>query len=186
MDNKSTPIDSLNSAPDDSQVVNNILTKYNNLQSGSGSSSGSGELPPINPNIPNMEKEFDNRNLNSEMYNHSSQNIAYQNDYKNEIQRTAKFNQKQNYEDEEYEDEEYEEVEEDIVPLWKKVFNELRIPLFIMIMVFIFMNKKFEKMFVKSVSFFGNQFNEVNTYGFVMLSLFVALSSYLMIRFIRF
>jgi hypothetical protein len=179
MDNKSTPIDSLNSAPDDSQVVNNILTKYNNLQSGSG------ELPPINPNIPNMEKEFDNRNLNKEMYNHSSQNIAYENDYKNEIQRTAKFNQKQNYEEDEYEDEEYEEVEEDVVPLWKKVFNELRIPLFIMIMVLIFMNKKFEKMFVKSVSFFGNQFNEVNTYGFVMLSLFVALSSYLMIRFIR-
>ena len=52
-------------------------------------------------------------------------------------------------------------------------------------MVFIFMNKKFEKMFVKSVSFFGNQFNEVNTYGFVILALFVALSSYLMIRFIR-
>ncbi len=88
--------------------------------------------------------------------------------------------------DEDYEDEDYEEIEEEVVPLWRKVLNELRIPIFIMVMVCLFFNKKFEKVFVKSISFFGNQFNEVNGYGFTVLAFLVALSSYLMIRFIRF
>ena len=101
MDNQSTPIESLNNSQDDSQVVNQILDKYNTLQSG-----GSGELPPLNPSIPNMEKQFDNRNLNAEVFNHSSQNIAYQNDYNNQMQRTKQFQQQQNMpvqDDDEYE-----------------------------------------------------------------------------------
>lgn len=184
MDNQSTPIESLNNSQDDSQVVNQILDKYNTLQSG-----GSGELPPLNPSIPNMEKQFDNRNLNAEVFNHSSQNIAYQNDYNNQMQRTKQFQQQQNMpvqDDDEYEDDEYEEIEEEIVPLWRKVLNELRIPIFIMVMVCLFFNKRFEKLFVRSISFFGNQFNEVNGYGFTVLAFLVALSSYLMIRFVRF
>ena len=88
MDNKSTPIESLNNGNDDSQVVNQILNKYNNLQSG-------GELPPSNPTIPVMEQQFDNRNLNSEMFNHNSKNIAYQNDLNTETQRTKQFKQQQ-------------------------------------------------------------------------------------------
>ena len=74
MDNQSTPIANLNNSHDDTQVVNQILDKYNTLQSGGG------ELPPLNPSIPNMEKQFDNRNLNAEVFSHSSQNVAYQND----------------------------------------------------------------------------------------------------------
>jgi hypothetical protein len=89
MDSQSTPIANLNNNHDDTQVVNQILDKYNTLQSGGG------ELPPLNPSIPNMEKQFDNRNLNSEVFSHSSQNVAYQNDYNNEVQRTKQFQQQQ-------------------------------------------------------------------------------------------
>ena len=184
MDSQSTPIDHLNNNSDDTQVVNQILDKYNTLQSGGG------ELPPLNPSIPNMEKQFDNRNLNAEVFSHSSQNVAYQNDYNNEVQRTKQFQQQQQIQqqpdEDDYEEDEYEEIEEEVVPLWRKVLNELRIPIFIMVMVCLFFNKKFEKLFVKSISFFGNQFNEVNTYGFTVLAFLVAFSSYLMIRFVRF
>ena len=34
-------------------------------------------------------------------------------------------------------------IEEEVVPLWRKVLNELRIPIFIMVMVCLFFNKKF-------------------------------------------
>ena len=184
MDNQSTPIANLNNSHDDTQVVNQILDKYNTLQSGGG------ELPPLNPSIPNMEKQFDNRNLNAEVFSHSSQNVAYQNDYNNEVQRTKQFQQQQQIQqqpdEDDYEEDEYEEIEEEVVPLWRKVLNELRIPIFIMVMVCLFFNKKFEKLFVKSISFFGNQFNEVNTYGFTVLAFLVSFSSYLMIRFVRF
>ena len=186
MDSQSTPIDHLNNNSDDTQVVNQILDKYNTLQSGGG------ELPPLNPSISNMEKQFDNRNLNAEVFSHSSQNVAYQNDYNNEVQRTKQFQQQQQQQqqqqpdEDDYEEDDYEEIEEEVIPLWRKVLNELRIPIFIMVMVCLFFNKKFEKFFVKSISFFGNQFNEVNGYGFTVLAFLVAFSSYLMIRFVRF
>lgn len=192
MDSQSTPIESLNSQ-DDSQAVNNVLAKFNNLQipsqpSGGGSTSIS-ELPPINREIPKMEQQFENRNLNQEMYSHSSQNVAYENDYNNEMRRVSKYGNRAPQQDQYEDDDEYEYEDEmvvDEVPLWKKVLNEIRIPLFIMIVALIFFNKKFEKTFVKSVTFFGNQFNEVNIYGFVVLCFIVAIISYLMIRFIRF
>jgi hypothetical protein len=132
MDNQSTPIANLNNSHDDTQVVNQILNKYNTLQSGEG------ELPPLNPSIPNMEKQFDNRNLNAEVFSHSSQNVAYQNDYNNEVQRTKQFQQQQQMQqqpdEDDYEEDEYEEIEEEVIPLWRKVLNELRIPIFIMVM----------------------------------------------------
>ena len=189
MDSQSTPIESLNT-PDDSQAVNNMLTKFNNLQM-PGQQTSISELPPINRDIPKMEQQFENRNINTEVYNHNSQNVAYENDYSNEMRRVSKYDKKaqvvEQYEDDdeneyEYEDDNY--VDE--TPLWKKVMNEVRIPLFIMIVSLIFFNKKFEKTFVKTISFFGNQFNEVNIYGFVVLCFIVAIVSYLMIRFIRF
>ena len=52
--------------------------------------------------------------------------------------------------EDDYEEDDYEEIEEEVVPLWRKVLNELRIPIFIMVMVCLFFNKKFEKFFVKS------------------------------------
>ena len=109
MDSQSTPIDHLNNNSDDTQVVNQILDKYNTLQSGGG------ELPPLNPSIPNMEKQFDNRNLNAEVFSHSSQNVAYQNDYNNEVQRTKQFQQQQQMQqqqpdEDDYEEDDYEEI----------------------------------------------------------------------------
>ena len=62
MDTQSTPIANLNNTHDDTQVVNQILDKYNTLQSGGG------ELPPLNPSIPNMEKQFDNRNTEANQH----------------------------------------------------------------------------------------------------------------------
>lgn len=185
MDSQSTPIDSLRNAPDDTQAVNQMIDKFNNLQP---NPNAGGELPPLDRNIPNMERQFENRNLSNEVYNHSSQNVAYQNDYKKEVQRATKFQQPIPQDDDEYEyEDEIEEYEPvDTTPTWKKVMNEVRIPLFVMIVVMIFFNKKFEKAFVKSVAIFGNQFNEVNMYGFIVLCLIVAIVSYLMIRFIRF
>ena len=46
MDDKSTPISSLNNKSDDSEVVNQILNKYNNLQDGQTN------IPPVNPACP--------------------------------------------------------------------------------------------------------------------------------------
>ena len=88
MDDKSTPIESLN-RNDDSEVVNQILNKYNNL--------GNTEttIPPPNPNITQMENNFENRNLNQEMFDHSSNNVAYKQHYENELKRTSKLNMNQ-------------------------------------------------------------------------------------------
>ena len=178
---QSTPISSLNNDPDDTQVVNQILNKYNNLQNGGG------ELPPLNPAIPQMESQFENRNLGTEVYNHNSKNVAYDKDYQKEQQRIAQY-QKQQYEDDadedddEYEVEEY-EVEE--IPLWKKILNDIRIPVFIFAFILIFFNKTSERFLVKKFHFFGNQYNEKNLYGFLFLAFLVAVCSYLFIRFAK-
>jgi hypothetical protein len=74
MDDKSTPIESLNRS-DDSEVVNQILSKYNNL----GNTDNG--MQPINPNIPQLEDKFENRNLNQEMFEHNSNNVAYKQHY---------------------------------------------------------------------------------------------------------
>ena len=117
MDDKSTPIASLNNKADDTEVVNNILSKYNNLQDGQTS------IPPLNNNIPQMEKQFENRNLNQEIYNLNSNNVAYDDHYQKEIQRTSNLqNQKnqqnniQEYDEDQYDDD-YDEYEVVEIPL---------------------------------------------------------------------
>ena len=110
MDDKSTPIASLNNKGDDTEVVNNILSKYNNLQDGQTS------IPPLNNNIPQMEKQFENRNLNQEIFQHSSNNVAYEKHYDNEVKRVSNQGKQNNYQDDDqdsiYEDdEEYEVIE---------------------------------------------------------------------------
>ena len=80
-DDKSTPISSLNNR-DDSEVVNQILNKYNNLQDGQTT------ITPPNSNIPVMENQFENRNLNQEIYNISSDNVQYNDHYQQELKRT--------------------------------------------------------------------------------------------------
>lgn len=180
MDDRSTPINSLNNSSDDSEVVNNILSKYNNIQD-----SASGTLPPLNRNIPQMEDKFENRNLNNEMYNLKGNNVEYQQHYKNEQKRVSQYTKQ----DEEYEDdpseEEYEEYEVVEIPLWKRILNELRIPLFILIIVVLFSNCYFDKFLINKIPIMGNQFNDCNTYGFVFKAVLISLLSYLLIRFVR-
>lgn len=181
MDDKSTPLESLNNnhaANDESQVVNNILNKYNNLQQGN-------EIPP-QQNIQMMEKQFENRDMSNEVYNHSAQNIAYQQDYQREMHRSQQYQNRDKEPEYEYEQEEdYDEYEIEEVPMWKQVVNEIRIPLFVFLMVLVFFNKYTQKTLVKTISFFGDQFHEINNYGFVLLALLVAVSSYVLIRFAR-
>ena len=181
MDEKSTPISSLNNKVDESEVVNQILSKYNNLQDGN-----------VNPSITEMENKFEDRNLNQEVYEINSKNIAYDDHYKGELQRTAQYQNNQSNQnnkniaeddDDEYEDEyEYEVVE---IPLWKRVINEIRIPIFIFILILIFNNCLFDKYLVKKIAFLGNQFNECNTYGFLFKAFLISIFSYFFIRFIR-
>ena len=184
MDDKSTPISSLNNRGDESDVVNNILNKYKNLEDGDGT------MPPLDRSIPDMENKFENRNLNQELYNLNSNNVAYKDHYQKEIQRTQQYQQPDNNEEyEQYEnneddndDDEYEVVK---VPLWKRVLNEIRIPLFIFIFIIIFSNCTFDKFMVTKIPFLGNQFYECNTYGFLLKAFLIALLSYIFIRFVK-
>ena len=181
MDDKSTPISNLNNKNDESEVVNQILKKYNNLEDGDGST-------PLN----NMENQFENRNLNQEMYDLKADNIAYQDHYEKELQRTNNKNIQnvmnvQNVNDQYIEDEdEYEEYEVVQLPLWKRILNEIRIPFYIIIFILILFNSSFDKLLMYKFPFFGNQFNDCNTYGFLLKAFLVSLLSYIFIRFIRF
>jgi hypothetical protein len=182
MDDKSTPIESLNNRGDDSEAVNQILNKYNTLQDGSGM------LPPLDNELPKMEKQFEDRNLNQEIYNLSSNDVNYQNHYKKELQRTQQYNPRGQHNDDEYEqqyEDEYEEYEIVQVPLWKKIVNQIRIPFFIFLSILFLFNCSFDKMLISRISFFGNQYNECNTYGFLLKSFIVSIISYLLIAFIR-
>ena len=184
MDDKSTPIESLNNKGDESEVVNQILSKYNNIQDGDG------RLPPSNNNIPRMEENFENRDLNNEIYNLSSNNDQYKKHYQNEVQRTSKYNSppEQDYEYE-YEDEVEDQLEDEYeiiqVPLWKRVINEIRIPVFIFIFIILLSNCSFDKFLIGKIPKFGNQFNECNTYGFLFKAFIISLISYIFIRFVR-
>ena len=186
MDDKSTPIENLNNRGDDSEVVNQILNKYNNLQDGEPNN-----IPPLNNNIPQMEKEFENRNINKEIYDLNSKNEGYKEHYKNEVQRSKKYQNAQDEQDAEpepdednYEDD-YEEYEVIEIPLWKRILNEIRIPLFIFIFILIAFNCTFDKVLIGKIPYFGNTFNECNTYGFLVKAFIISLLSYLFIKFIK-
>ena len=72
MDEKSTPLASLNNKNDDSEVVNKILDKYNSLEQ-----NPDGTLPPQDQNIQQMENEFENRDMNQQMNQMSLDNTQY-------------------------------------------------------------------------------------------------------------
>jgi len=188
MDDKSTPIENLNNRGDDSEVVNQILNKYNNLQDGQTN------IPPLNNNIPQMEQQFENRNLNKEIYDLNSNNEGYKEHYENEVQRSKKYqnskyvendNQQDEPDEDNYEDD-YDEYEVIEIPLWKRVLNEIRIPLFIFIFILISFNCTFDKFLVGKIPYLGNAFNECNTYGFLVKAFIISLLSYIFIKFIRF
>jgi len=171
MDDKSTSIASLNNKSDDSEVVNKILTKFNNLQDG-------------NESQDKKEEKFENRDFNKEIYNLNSSNDVYKEHHQKELQRTAQFQQADQDDDNMYE-EDYEEYEVIEIPLWKRILNEIRIPIFIFILVLVFFNCSFDKFLLNKVAFFGNQYNECNTYGFLLKAFLISLLSYLLIRFVR-
>ena len=175
-DDKSTPISSLNNR-DDTEVVNQILDKYNTLQDGQTS------ISSPNSNIPVMENQFDNRNLNEEIYNIKSDNTQYQDHYQKELHRTNQYNDN-NYEDESESEDEYEEYEIIQIPLWKKIMNELRIPIYIFIFILIFFNCTFDKILLQYVPKLVNPFNECNTYGFLLKALVISLLSYILIKYV--
>lgn len=169
MDEKSTPISSLNNQ-DDSQVVNQLLDKYNDLQGGN--------------NNQNMEQQFEDRNINQEIYKLKSDNSEYQEHYQKELKRTTPMQNQQNEQHEQYE-EEYEEYEVIQLPLWKRVLNELRIPFFIMISILIFLNCSFDKLIINKIPFLGNTYNECNTYGFLLKVFLASILSYILIKFVK-
>ena len=177
MDEKSTPIEILNNKGDESEVVNQILSKYNNLQDGQTS------IPPLNNNVPQMEQQFENRNLNQEIYNLNSNNVAYKEHHQKEMQRA--YPSQPQYENESVYEEDYEEYEVVEIPLWKRILNEIRIPLFIFIFIMAFFNCSFDKFLLNRSRFFGNQFNECNTYGFMLKAFLISIISYIFIRFVR-
>jgi len=185
---KSTPISSLNKT-DDSEVVNDILEKYNNLQ---------GENKAKDQNS-NLEDKFEKRDLNKEVYNLTSENVAYQQHLNKEKKRVKEYKEPEHYTEEEvYEEyENYdtndEEEQEDLdsldsveeIPLWKKFVNEIRIPIFIFIVTILLSNSIVQKMLIKKIPYLGNQFNETNLYGFLLIAFLIAIISYILIRFIR-
>lgn len=184
---KSTPIASLNKT-DDSEVVNDILQKYNNLQDeNKGKDQNS-----------NLEDKFEKRDLNKEVYNLASENVAYQQHLNKEKKRVQEYREPEEDTEEEvyeeyenYENDDDDDVDDDSVesvdeiPLWKKFVNEIRIPIFIFLVTILLSNSTVEKFIIKKIPYLGNQFNEKNLYGFLLLAFLIAIISYILIRFIR-
>jgi len=179
MEEKSTPLSSLNNKGDDSQVVNDILSKYNDLQE-----NPDGTIPPADKNIPAMEKEFEDRNMNDQLYQMRADNTQFKDHSDNEqrrLQGMEKAPQEEYYPD----DESYDEYEIEEMPLWKKIVNEIRVPLFIFLMILVFMSTMMDKTLIQKLPMLGNQFNEINTKGFLVKALICALVAYVIIRFVR-
>ena len=71
------------------------------------------------------------------------------------------------------------------MPLWKKIVNEIRVPLFIFLMILVFMSQVNDRLLIKKLPFLGDQFNEINTTGFLLKALICSIVAYLLVRFIR-
>jgi len=181
MDEKSTPISALNNQKDDTQVVNQILNKYNSLEQ-----NPERNLPPQNKNIPAMENQFENRDLNNQMYEMQADNTAFKEHSNAEQARIQSMNQPQMDDDSACEEEdEYDEYEIEEMPFWKRTINEVRVPLLIFVMIVVFMSQTNDKFLIKKMSFLGDQFNEINTTGFLVKAFICSLFAYLLIKFIR-
>ncbi len=189
----STPIDSLhdnnNTHDQNPDIVNSVLDKYNNMNI-SPNAGYEGDLPPINPNIPIMEHDMENRNMNAQL-----ENMRYMNPVEH-IEAQKYYQQQQmmnNYQDngdgdddEDDEDDYEDEVEK--TPLWKKIANESRIIIFILIMVLFLFNNHFDKLVSQFIPYFrlNNYSYDMNVLGTFIKAFFVGLISYILIRFIRF
>lgn len=169
----------------DPDVANSILDKLNNININVSPNSGyEGDLPPINPEIPMMEHEMENRNMNAQI-----ENMRYMNPISHiEAQKAAAAAAAAAQAD--YEEEEYEEMEEVETrnPLWKKILNELRIVIFVMIMTLFLFNQQFNKLITQYIPLFrlNNYTYETNIMGNVAKALIVGLCSYGLIRSVKF
>ncbi len=195
MDEKSTPISSLNNDSDSNEVYNDILSKYNNLNQQEMSQEPLNLMPPPspgglenmqnpNPDMRRLENKFENSNINQDMYRINMQNEVYQKDYNQELKRINDFNRNHNDDSGDDDEEEYEEIYE--VPKWRIVLNEIRIPLYIFIFIFLFFNSSFglDKFIQRFLPTFVSQHNDCNWKGVLLKAVFVSLFSYLMIKYV--
>ncbi len=183
----SSPIDDGNasSAIHDAnpEMANSILDQLSNMNI-SPTPGYQGDLPPIHPEVPSMEHDMEQRNMNQQI-----ENMRYMNPMAHiEAQKAAAAAAAaaaQQYEDEE--EDEYEYYEEE-TPLWKKILNELRIVLFVMIMVLFLFNTHFNKLLTQYVPLFrlNNYTYDTNTLGSVAKALVVGICSYALIRSVKF
>ena len=187
-----TPLDQLDDGPDmmdaDPEMANSILSRFNEMNV-SPEAGYHGDLPPINPEIPMMEHDMEQRNMNRDL-----EEMRYMNPVAHieaQKQTAAHYQQQQQYEqDGGDEDEMYEDdyVEVEATPLWKKILNESRIVVFVMIMVLFLFSAQFNKLVTTYVPYFRlNMYTyDTTTLGTVLKALLVGIFSYLLIRFVRF
>lgn len=188
----STPIDSLDENQSqihdtDPNVANSILDKFNNMNI-SPNEGYQGDLPPLNPQIPMMEHDMENRNRNAQLEEMRYMNpVAHIEAQKQQqmIQQQMMEAQYQNEVDDD--DEEYEEIIE-TNPMWKKVLNEIRIVVFALIMVLFIFNNHFNKFLTQIIPYLRlNSYSyDTNNLGSVFKALIVGIFSYLLIRFVKF
>ena len=164
---KSTPISNLN-LNDESPVVEKILKKFDNLQQTNS--------------LDQLEKDFENRNITNEVYNHTVDNEAYKEHQEKEHRRV---NQNRNVEPE-YEEVYYEEVEEEYTENNNMFLKEIRPIIFVFIICIIIFNNSFNKLLMKNVSIFFNEYKECNILGLLFKSFLVAIIVYLLLKFFKF
>ncbi len=203
MDDKSTSIQSLHQG-DDPEVVNQVMQKYNQisdlnrddqmsmpaqLMPRPQSSGDIMELPPLHPNQQQMEQQFESRDMNQDLYRLNAQDPMLTQQFNQDMKKSRDFIQSQSTVDEgdydEYEEDEYEE-EVYKEPLWRRILNEMRIPFFIILFVFLFFNINFgfDKLLCR-YPFFGNANYDCNWKGILLKAILVGVLSYISIRFLR-
>ena len=135
-----------------------------------------------------MEASLENRDLNQESYQRQSDGTQYNQHMNNEkysMQQMQQQQQQGNMEDDD-DDESYEEYEIEELPLWKKIVNELRVPVLIFVCIALIMPNSNNKYILCKIPFLGNEFNELTTLGFLLKALLCSILSYILVRFIRF
>ncbi len=188
----STPIDSLDQNQSHIQdtnpdVANSILDKFNNLNI-SPNEGYQGDLPPINPQIPMMEHDMENRNRNAALEEMRYMNpVSHIEAQKQQQMMMEQQMMAQQYADEDDEDDEYEEMIE-TTPMWKKILNELRIVVFVLIMVLFIFNNHFNKFLTQIIPYLRlNSYSyDTNNLGTFFKALIIGIFSYLLIRFVKF
>lgn len=189
----STPIDSLDGNQHqmhdtDPNVANSILDKFNNMNI-SPNEGYQGDLPPLNPQIPMMEHDMENRNRNAQLEEMRYMNpIAHIEHQKQQMMMESQYQNQNSHEviDDDDEDEEYEVTETN--PMWKKVLNEIRIVVFVLIMVLFIFNNHFNKFLTQIIPYLRlNCYSyDTNNLGSVFKALIVGIFTYLLIRFVKF